>query len=238
MAQQPAPGKCVHCLKTFDVLTWDHVFPEAWYPDTTLPNLYKLQIPSCYKCNKEYGRLENDMMIRLALCVDPERPETAAIVSKGLRAINPDAGKSERDKAARAAKRSQILRQMIEGPAIPEMAIYPGFGEKWGRTIDHAVAITIPASSYRRLAEKLIRGIYYLERALFIEPPWRVQFFAVTDEGAREFVAITDKFGTEYAREPGVTIRLAVPEDEPMSSVAEISIWGRFKMYAAVISEP
>jgi hypothetical protein len=177
------------------------------------------------------------MLIRLALCVDLERPETAAIVQKGLRAINPKLGKSDKDKSARAAKRSQILRQMVEGSAIPETAIYPGFGEKWGRPKDQAAAVTIPAASFRRLTEKLIRSIYYLERALFIEKPWHVQFFAVSDKGALEFVALTKRFGIEYAKEPGVTVRIAVPEDEPMSSVAEISIWGQFKMYGAVLSE-
>ena len=238
MAKQPDPGRCVHCLEHFEVLTWDHVFPESWYPDTTPENLYKWQIPCCAKCNKEYGQLENDMLIRLALCVDPNRAETEAIVKKGLRAINPAAGKSEKDRAARAAKRAQILGHLLEGKSIQSAAVYPGFGEKWGRTVDQAIGVTIRASSFRRLSEKLIRGIYYLERSLFIEPPWRVEFFAMTDEGAQPFVAITKRFGVEYARGAGITIRLVVPEDEPMSSVAEIEIWGQFKMYTAVLCEP
>ena len=80
MAKRPPPGKCVHCLSDKVERTWDHVFPQAWYPDTTPAHLYKWQIPACLRCNKEYGEMEDDLLFRLALCIDPEIPETSGIV--------------------------------------------------------------------------------------------------------------------------------------------------------------
>src|SRR4051812_3199374 len=68
--------------------TWDHVFPRAWYPDTTAPDVYKWQIPS-HPCNRDYGAMEEDLLFRLALCVDPHVPETAGIVQKALRSMKP-----------------------------------------------------------------------------------------------------------------------------------------------------
>jgi len=44
-----------------------------------------------------------------------------------------------------------------------------------------------------------------------------------------------DKFGTTYAREPGVAVRRAVAPEDGMSSMFEIEFWGQFKTYAFVI---
>ena len=56
--RRPPPGKCVHCLSDPVPRTWDHVFPESWYPDTTLRNIEKWEIPACQLCNREYGKSE------------------------------------------------------------------------------------------------------------------------------------------------------------------------------------
>ena len=44
---------CVYCLKLFEELTSDHVFPKSWYPETTPENLEKWQMPACVECNQE-----------------------------------------------------------------------------------------------------------------------------------------------------------------------------------------
>src|SRR5258707_602015 len=67
-------GKCVHCLKDNVELTSDHMFPKAWYPDATPKDLEKWQIPSCLDCNQRYGKLENDLLGRVALTLDAKNP--------------------------------------------------------------------------------------------------------------------------------------------------------------------
>ncbi|MEW5894427.1 MAG: hypothetical protein AB1650_01530 [Candidatus Omnitrophota bacterium] len=44
MAKYPPAGKCVHCLKEFDDLTWDHLLPKSWYPEEDLSKIGKLKL--------------------------------------------------------------------------------------------------------------------------------------------------------------------------------------------------
>jgi hypothetical protein len=234
--KRPPPGKCVHCLRHFDKLTWDHVFPKAWYPDTTPQYLYKWQIPSCGKCNGEYGRLEGNLLLRLGLCIDPNEPRSLGVVPKALRAIDPRYGKSLRDKQLRMAKRKKILRELAKAYQVHKQAIYPGFEEKWNRPLEEQSAILLPAKSLQKLTEKIVRGIFFIEDQRFIEPSYGIQFFALTNQDARPMVDIVNRFGTTYAREPGIVVDRAVTPGDRTSSVFRIVIWGRLQMYAAVLN--
>jgi hypothetical protein len=75
-------GKCVHCLKDNVELTEDHMFPKAWYPDTTAENLEKWKIPSCLECNQRLGKLERDLIGRLALTL--LRPRTTVMPRRAM----------------------------------------------------------------------------------------------------------------------------------------------------------
>lgn len=234
MAKRPPIGKCVHCLTDNVDRTWDHVFPRAWYPDTTPPDLYKWQIPSCAQCNRDYGELEEDLLFRLALSVDPNIQATSGIIKKALRSMKPEFAKDDRDKAARRARAKRLQNELLNGSDIPASAVYPGLGERWGRPLEEAIGIRVPAESLRRLTAKIVRGIYYLEDQVFIEPPLRVEFYALTDDGAEPVKNVLERFGCTYAREPGIVVRRAKPEDAPMNSIFEIQVWEQFKMYASV----
>ncbi|WFU18546.1 hypothetical protein [Bradyrhizobium sp. CB3481] len=107
MAKKPAKGRCVHCLKKGVERNWDHVFPKSWYPDTTAADFEKWQIPSCIACNDRYGKLERDLIGRLGLALDASNSASAGLADKALRAINPDAAKSEGDAAARDARQKR-----------------------------------------------------------------------------------------------------------------------------------
>ena len=238
MAKRPPPGKCVHCLADAVDRTWDHVFPRAWYPDTTSKDINKWQIPTCHPCNRDYGKIEEDLLIHLALCVDPHAPATAGIVQKALRSMKPEYAKDERDKAARTSKATRLKGFLLNGPDIPRAAVYPGLGERWGRSSQEGIGILVPAESLKRLAEKIVRGICYLEDKTFIEDPYSIDFYALDDDGSEPLRALLERFGRTYAREPGILVRRFVPEDTPMCGVFEIDIWGQFKMYASVDAEP
>lgn len=234
MAKSPSPGKCIHCLKFHKELTWDHVFPKAWYPHTTRQNLYKWQVPSCKRCNKMYGELEEDLMIRLAMCLDPLDPSCAGIVEKGLRAVNPSYAKNEKDGRARLAKRNEILKGSFEGNAIPLQAVYPNFGVHQQLPLQAQTAITIPAKAVQRLAEKIVRGIFLIEDGKLIEPPYEISYYVLHDAGTAEIVEMLAQYGSVHAREPGIVVQRAVAQEDAISSFFLIEIWNRFKIYAAV----
>lgn len=234
MAKKPGPGRCVHCLNHFEKRNWDHVLPRAWYPNTTPSNLYKWQVPSCKPCNEEYGALETDLLIRLSLCLDPSDPDTAGIVARGLRAIDPSAAHGQADRRSREAKRNQLRREMLEGNQIPTFATYPNFGLREGETTADRGAILVPAESIRKLAEKIVRGITYLQDGKFIEPEVSIDFFALTDAGARPIIEVLDAHGEVFSRGPGIVVQRARAEDHSDAAMYCITLLGRFKMYAAV----
>lgn len=74
----------------------DQVFPQGGYPDTTPENLEKWKIPSCNRCNDEYGRIEEDPGIILSTWVNPEPARASGIWKKTLGALDPSHGKTKR----------------------------------------------------------------------------------------------------------------------------------------------
>ena len=231
---RPSPGKCVHCLSNDVARTWDHVFPKSWYPETTPPNLYKWQIPSCLTCNQEYGVLEADLLLRFGMCIDPQLPAAAGILEKIRKFYKPEFAKDERDGRARAALKKKLLKELIPGSEIRKDAVYPGMGERWRRSDDEAAGIRISADNIHRLTEKIVRGIYFIEDGKFVELPYVIEFHALTENGAAGFKELLDRFGSKYDRGPGIVVRRAVTPDDNMSSVFEIVIWDQVKMYASV----
>lgn len=235
MAKKPKPGKCVHCLSDPVERNWDHVFPASWYPDSTPQGLYKWQMPSCIPCNTAFGKMEEDFLRRIALCLDPDDPVTKSIVEKAMRGMKPDDAKSSRDAAIRTAVGRRILSQAIEGDEIPNTGIYPGMGEKWNRPRAEQTAIMIPAQSFRKITEKIVRGVFFIEDNKFIEPPYVISFYALDASVGNSIRATIDRFGTVYAREPGIVVRRAVTPDDNISSFFEIEFWKHFKTYASVM---
>ena len=171
----------------------------------------------------------------LALCLDPFAPASASVVEKNLRSMRSSAGKDERDKAKREANRHRLLDSMLEGEDIPLDGVYPGLGERWSRPRDEQSAVLIPAASFQRLADKIVRGTVYWLDQRFIEPPYSVNFYAVEDENAGEVRDLLKRAGKTYSQGPGITVtRAVVPEDGP-SSVLQIELWGgQVKMFAVV----
>ena len=158
MAKRPPRGRCVHCLSENVVRNWDHVFPKAWYPDTTPKELYKWQIPSCEQCNSEYGAMEEEMLLRLALCIDRKASGASGVVERVLRSLRPEFGRNQGDRIARAAKARRIKAEVISGTDIPQQLVYPGLGERWARPLESGTGLSIPKRSFQRLAEKLLEG--------------------------------------------------------------------------------
>jgi hypothetical protein len=224
-------GKCVHCLKGNLELTEDHMFPKAWYPDTTAENLEKWKIPSCLACNQRYGKIEQDLIGRVALSLDANNPASKGLAERALRAINPAAAKNEGDTAARDARAKKLLREMFKGEEIKGKNIVPGLGERWGRPIERQLAIAIPDDSFPAITEKIVRGLAYRVDNEFIAPPQEIECRLAAEEGLEEVKVLLIKHGKEFKREPGLAIRRAVLDG---GDLYEITFWDQFKTYATV----
>lgn len=234
MTKRPPPGHCVHCLKKYEELTWDHVFPEFWYPDTTPKNTEKWKIPSCSSCNKVHGENEDDLLIRFGLCLDPDSMSSMGIEEKALRALNPEAGRNDRDSKARASKCTHLLNKLLISPNIPHQAIYPGFGSKAQSTKNGQVAITVGARKLKKLTEKIVRGLTYLEGGQFIEDRYNIEHVVVTEVDAKDFQVFLDRYGKTYERLPGFKVRRAVTPENAVCGIFEIEIWSQLRLFALV----
>jgi hypothetical protein len=235
MARKLGPGKCVHCLKNVEERNSDHVFPESWYPDSTPPNLEKWQIPSCLPCNSEYGKMEQDFLLKVGLCLDPFDSASKSIVEKALRSLKPGAARNPRDALHRLSKRNKTLAEALQGDQIPNHGIFPGLGKRWTEPKEESLAVLVPAKSFERITKKIVRGIYYIEDHLFIDPPYDIEFYALPeDDGVALWKDALDRFGSVYAREPGVLVRRAVAHEDRLCSLFEITFWKQFKTYASV----
>jgi len=235
--KKPRFGKCVHCLKDDVRVTDDHVFPKSWYPENTVASIEKWTVPACFQCNHEYGEIEQDLLIRLGLCIDPLSSSTISIVAKVLRSINPKYAKNETDARHRAAKRAKLLGEILKGNDFPSDSIYPNLGEKWGHPREQQHVVTFSNKSVRRIGEKIVRGIFYIEDRRFIEPTYIIEVQAAHDEHASDVAAIIYQYGQVYTREPGIVVYRAVSADDTISSLFKIEIWQQFKMYASVYNQ-
>ena len=235
---RPPAGLCVHCLGWSDQLTWDHVFPESWYPDTTPRDMEKWKVPTCQPCNADYGRLEERLLVRMALALSPDDARAAGIPERALRAIDPDAAKNERDRARREALRHRILGEIIVHGTIPTTGFLPNFGPQSG--VDPTVLASIrlaKPTELKRLIFKFVKGMTYVLDRKYLEPKRSIKVHFVGDEAARPVMELLNRAGTTYYRGPGITAIRGVAPDGTRTALFAFDIWGRFKAYAAVIRQ-
>jgi hypothetical protein len=148
MSKRPNPGNCTYCLEFSEKLTWDHVLPVSWYPDTTPNNIEKWKVPACRKCNREFGRVEEELLLKLGLCLDPQSIASLGISHKVLRAVNPAYAKNDRDKRVRERKRNKLLKEAVHFDKLPENGVFPNFGP-YDNLIYHGYhAVLIPEEVY------------------------------------------------------------------------------------------
>lgn len=221
----------MHCCQEFSRLTWDHVFPVSWYPDSRASAEEKWKVPACEPCNGEYGTLENDLLVRFGLCLDPQHPASRGLHAKALRAIDPSLAKNEKDAAARRAKRQRIQRELLIGKEIPGEATIPGFGERWGRPTSEQVALPLPKLAIEKIGQKIVRGLFHLERAQLIDDRYEIEVLFSHSTSVADKVLTT---GRAVARPPALAVQFSVAPDDHTTSVFRISFWEQLTMYAFV----
>jgi hypothetical protein len=74
------------------------------------------------------------------------------------------------------------LAETLQGATIAQGATIPGVGERWGSPVEEQVALLFPAQNLRLMTEKIVRGIFYVQEGVFIEPPYKIDFYFVPDE--------------------------------------------------------
>lgn len=238
MPRRPTAGQCVHCLKIFDSLTWDHLFPVSWYPNTTPTNLEKWKFPSCESCNNKYGKTEEELLWRLGLCVGCKDARSSGISDRVIQSLNPNYAKTDRERLARQRKREKVIQE-TEGlkksiKEFPAESILPNFGPQDNLEYSKCSIVPVPVEELRSFGCKLIRGISYICDKSFIGKDYVIDIFFVHDTNSLHVLKLIEKFGKNYYRGPGIRIGRAVTIEDSISSIYAIEIWGKLKIYGTV----
>lgn len=234
MPKAAGPGKCVHCLKEVEERNWDHVLPVSWYPETTPRDLEKWKVPGCIECNRKYGVVEEEILTSIGLCLDPDHPDTSDIVAKVLRSMKSAHGKNDKDRKARERKAKSVINRTTVFKEIPSHGIFPNFGPQAPPEPEGYRGILISRSNLEKIAEKIVRGVAYVEDQIYIDDNYELDLYVLEDEGAAPVVEIIDRYGIQLHRGPALLVRRAVIEDDKQAGLYAIEIWGRLKLYATV----
>jgi len=215
-----ASPRCVHCLAFISEVTRDHWLPSSWYPSSTEADLERWTFPACSGCNHLYGRIEDRLRSRLALALDPSAPAAQGVVASVHRAIDPDRGRNERDRDARAGRRSQLMREIFPGDQVPSYAVLPGLGPAEGEPIDTQFATLVSDSDLTALVEKLVRGLTYLQLGSLIEPTYEIVKEILAPENSWILGNPLNRFGETIDRRPGILARVARAHDDPIVAMS------------------
>jgi len=178
---------------------------------------------------------ESELLQKAGLCLDPIEFKSLGIAEKVIRSLNPEKAKTVTDGVHRQKQREKVLKGLIPGHKIPEEAVFPGFGPPPHTTINEQMGILVPEQQLKVLGEKLVRGITYVKYKRHIDQNHEVDVFFVHEENAQLVVDEIRRFGQEHHCGPGVRISAAFINDDPQSGLFDIEIWGKLRMYAAVL---
>jgi hypothetical protein len=214
--------RCVHCLRLAETPEWDHVFPRSWYPDTTPPTVQRWTVPSCPECNRKLGQLEKDLLVRLALCVDPQSEATSGLAARALRSLGLDVDElPETEKSHRHRLRARIRSELMPRADIAESpGQIPGLGPPSGQPSEWA--IPIPWAGLSIIAEKIARGCEYALMRRYVEPPYGIRTFSKNSAAMPEkFVS----FGESLDLGPGCRVMRVFAAEDPNVVSYWILIW-------------
>ncbi len=236
MSKQPqteSQALCVHC-QVHPADTEDHWFPKSWYPSSTPVDLEKFTFPSCWQCNQRCGQVEDRLHSRLALALDPLAGPALGVADSARRSMTPKRGRNERDRRARLAHRAHLMRESFSAESVPAHSILPGLGPAGNVPLGQQVAILVSAADLQAFAEKLVRGLTYLQCGLLISPAYEIAMQLLAPENVEIFTSELDRFGTCVDRGPGIRARVARTADDPIIAMYEFTIWERLTMFAYV----
>ncbi len=228
MSKKKKKGFCTYCLKDTNNITDDHIFPKKWYPKSTPKNMEKWQVPACYKCNNNFSKIENDLLIRFGLCIDPYEIKSLGISDKALRALDPKLGKNPKDIKARSDKRKKILQEMFPVSQFPEENFFPNFGPNNGNINNSNHALLVPADSIIKISKKIVRGLTYKLSNKYITKDYDISIHINKEPDVKFIDDILIKFGEKLIRGPGIIVKRACVESDPVCSLFSIRIWERF----------
>ena len=234
MSKKLKQGKCIHCLKWTSELTEDHVLPRSWYVLTVPSNEEKWTAPSCRLCNGSLGQMENDLFIKLALCLNITNDYTKAIRQRVMDMLNPDLTKDFIQKQARLKKIKELLADTRPGDGSRE-GLFPNFDYHDGYDPKIQRTMPIPKIPLQKFGEKLIKGIEYNKSNRYIDAGYSLEVIYAHPETIRDVTKlIHDKrWSTHHYHPQGFEFYRALPP-QGFPIIYQVKIWDRFEVFGTL----
>ncbi len=215
-------------------MTWDHVLPESWYPQEKSEK-EKWQVPSCESCNKRLGKIEENLLIKLGLCLDPHDRKSLGIPDRVLRSLNSSLGRNDRDRKYRLAKREKVMREVKIFQQLQQEGIFPNFEPLPGQQYQEYPAVMLEEDEINPFAEKIVRGIAYIADRSFIDESYEIKPYVIDEHKAVDLRKLVDATAIIFDRRPGLMVKRSLVENDKVGGIYLIEIWERFRMYVIVI---
>jgi hypothetical protein len=202
MGKEKRHGVCVFCGAVAEV-TDEHVFPEAWYPDDTPPDVWKWQVPSCYACNHEkYGKRESRIFPFLGMTAETDHAGAKGIGERAFRAADESLGKKPKDKKSRARVRELMKEraQVIRPDEVPEGADHLG----WRHQATSLLSTYVHESDMLPVIGKIARGVIYIDSGRRVEDDYSVKVWRELSKVPAVFLGMTAN--VTYSCGPGIVV--------------------------------
>ncbi|MBI5401393.1 hypothetical protein HZB05_01020 [Candidatus Wolfebacteria bacterium] len=230
--------RCIHCLKVRK-RTDDHILPKSYYPTSVSSEVRNQWVaPACQKCNNDLGKVEDELLTLLGLCLNRRTAivsPTSSISQKVLRSLNPKTTSDEREKRIREARTRKIVQSIFPTKGSIN-GIFPNFGYHAGWTPEEQYGVPIPANLPEKVGRKLIRGIEYKLDNRYINNSFDLNVYFCHEDTIRDVISLIRKNGQKETIAPGFEFyRVAF---ERRYFLYEIRIWDKFVVYGSMMKKP
>ncbi|MBI2676913.1 MAG: hypothetical protein HYX21_03160 [Candidatus Yanofskybacteria bacterium] len=210
----------------------DHVFPDAWYPDSTPANVQRWTVPACRKCNAKLQVIEDELFIRWGICVEPNLEACRGIEAKALNRQFFLGVKDPRRFGRKLSTFNNVRSNM--GQYDPKRT-HKGFAPKEG--VRGTLAVLTPNKTRRIFSEKLVRGTEYKLLGRFI--PWTKRiniWYEMAEDTDKDYAFWRDiaSRAKTVSLGPGFAVKCAINPNYPEQSFYQFEIWGHIKFFAFV----
>ncbi|OGH91564.1 MAG: hypothetical protein A2534_04470 [Candidatus Magasanikbacteria bacterium RIFOXYD2_FULL_39_9] len=230
--------KCVHCLRYCEFLTQDHIFPKAWYPESTPVNIEKWTAPSCKKCNASLGEIEDDFLTRLGTSIETNDSVAKVIGMKAINAMIPNPSDNPRDFGRKQKTLFRMLEDMkpCTGPS-KDMLVHANHWHKPGEGLQ----IRIPQKKLVILVKKIVRGLEFKLHSRLVEVGRRIWVYRPTQDNPQLDITI-NRFKALLAKEPisvncgpGFIVSYGINPYNKGHIIYKILIWNHFEFWAEIV---
>lgn len=226
---------CTYCVSETNAghASRDHVIATFWYPDTTPPDVQRWTVPSCRRCNNVFGRLEQELLVRFALCIEPSVPATSGIIERALRAIDPNLATTQEDKKRRKALRRWVLRDVSPVEELPQKGLLPYFNNNWD--LGSRVVVHLNSRVLHKVVRKWVKGTHFVLTRRLIKSWSDIDVFHVTPETEHLAFHPIEPFLESHDKGPGIVVARAQAADEAQfETIYRFVIWNQYRVHGAL----